>query len=189
MGRAVEPGRSRRPAGDHQRAEGHAHGARRGARPGRPARLRRHEEVAHVLCLGRHRPRDAVRGERPRHRRVDHGARARRGDRPDPRGRPLLRRRRSQPRHRRAERLRRQGDDDRQRRRRPSLPGDDQRRHLRGHRHRDRARDRRRHPRQHGGGAVPSDRNLPGRHPRHRGLPRRRRPAEGRRRAPLHARL
>ena len=45
------------------------HRARRGARPGRAARLRRHQEVAHLLRLRRHRPRDAVRGERPGDRR------------------------------------------------------------------------------------------------------------------------
>ena len=58
-------------AGHHQRPEGHDHRARRGARPGRAARLRRHQEVAHLLRVRRHRPRDAVRGERPGDRRVD----------------------------------------------------------------------------------------------------------------------
>ena len=153
------------------------HRARRGARPGRAARLRRHQEVAHLLRLRRHRPRDAVRGERPGDRRGDSRARAHGGDRADPRRRPLLRRGRAQPRHRRAQRLRREGHGDRHRRRRASLPRDDQRGDLRRHRHRDRARDRHRDARQHGGDAVPSDRHLPGRHPGHRGLPRRRRPA------------
>ena len=37
------------------------HRARRSAWPGRSARLRRHQEVAHLLCLGRHRPRHAAR--------------------------------------------------------------------------------------------------------------------------------
>ena len=105
----------RRPAGHHQRPEGHADRARRGAWPGRAARLRRHQEVAHLLRLRRHRPRDAVRGQRPRDRRVDPGARAHGGDRADPRGRALLRRRGAQPDHRRAQRLRGQGD-------RPSPP-------------------------------------------------------------------
>ena len=62
--------------------------------------------------------------------------------------------------HRRADRVRRQGDRDRHRRRGTALPRDDQRGDLRRHRPRDRARDRRRRARQHGGGAVPSDRHL-----------------------------
>ena len=114
-------------AGHHQRPEGHDHRARRGARPGRAARLRRHQEVAHLLRLRRHRPRDAVRGERPRDRRIDPRARAHGGARADPRRRPLLRRGRAQPRHRRAHGLRRQGDGDRHRRRRAALSRDDQR--------------------------------------------------------------
>ena len=61
--------RAGRPAGHHQRREGHDHRARRSARPRGAARLRRHQEVAHLLRLGRHGPRDAVRGRRPRDRR------------------------------------------------------------------------------------------------------------------------
>ena len=98
MGRAVEPRAQGRPRGRHQRPEGHDHRARRGARPGRAARLRRHQEVAHLLRLRRHRPRDAARDERPGDRRIDPRARAHRGDRADPRRRPLLRRDRAQPR-------------------------------------------------------------------------------------------
>ena len=51
--------------GHHQRPEGDDHRARRSARPGRAARLRRHQEVAHLLRLRRHRPRDAADDERP----------------------------------------------------------------------------------------------------------------------------
>ena len=53
-------------AGHHQRPEGDDHRARRGARPGRAARLRRHQEVAHLLRLRRHRPRDAAGGRATR---------------------------------------------------------------------------------------------------------------------------
>ncbi len=150
-------------AGRHQRPEGDDHRARRGARPGRAARLRRHQEVAHLLRLRRHRPRDAAGGWRPGDRGVDPGARAHRGPRADPRWRPLLRRRRARPDHRRARRLRGQGHRDRHRRRRTPLSRHDQRGDLRGHRPRDRARDRRGRARQHGGGAVPPDGHLPGR--------------------------
>ena len=55
----------------HQQPEGDDHRARRGARPGRPARLRRHQEVAHLLRVGRHGPRDAADDERPGDRRGD----------------------------------------------------------------------------------------------------------------------
>ena len=124
-----------RPPGRHQRPEGHDHRARRGARPGRAARLRRHQEVAHLLRLRRHRPRDAVRDQRPAiaesipvHERTEalalihdggrcYGAIVRDLD------------------HRRAHRLRRQGDRHRDRRRGTALPRDDQRRDLRRHRH------------------------------------------------------
>ena len=185
----MEPRAQGRPHGRHQRPEGDHHRARRGAWPGRAARLRRHQEVAHLLRRRRHRPRDAAGGRRPGDRRVDPGARAHRGAGADPRRRPLLRRGRARPDHRRAHRLRGQGHRDRHRRRRPDLSRDDQRGDLRRHRPRDRAGDRRRGARQHGGGAVPPDRHLPGRHPRDRRLPRRRRTAEGRRRPSLHARL
>ena len=156
---------------------------------GRAARLRRHQEVAHLLRVRRHGPRDAQRGRRPGDRGVDPGARAHRGDRADPRRRPLLRRHRARPHHRRARRLRREGDRDHHGRGRAAVSRHDQRRHLRGHGPRHRARDRRVRARQHGGGAVPPDRHLPRRHPRDRGLPRRRRAAQGRRRPSLHARL
>ena len=52
----VQQGRSR---GHYQRAESHDHRARRSPWPDRPARLRRHQQVAHLLCLRRHRPRHA----------------------------------------------------------------------------------------------------------------------------------
>ena len=135
LGRAVEPRAQGRPRGHHQRPEGHHHRARRGARPGRAARLRRHQEVAHLLRLRRHRPRHAA-GGRPTRRSPTAiaGARAHRGAGADPRRQALLRRGRAQPRHRRAGRLRRQGHCDRHRRRRPAVPGDHQRGDLRGHR-------------------------------------------------------
>ena len=43
-----------RPRRHHQRPEGHDHRARRGPRPDRAARLRRHQEVAHLLRVRRH---------------------------------------------------------------------------------------------------------------------------------------
>ena len=189
LGRAMEPRAQGRPHGHHQRPEGHHHRARRSARPRRAARFRRHQEVAHVLRLRRHRPRDAADDERPGDRRGDSRARAHGGHRADPRCRPLLRRHRAQPHHRRARRLRRQGHLHRERRRRAHLPRDHQCGDLRGHRQRARAGDGHRHAGQHGSRPVPPDRHLPRRHPRHRGLPRRRRPAEGRRRPSLHAGL
>ena len=94
--------RQGRPHGDHQRAEGDDHRARRGARHGGAARLRRHQEMAHLLRLRRHRPRDAARRGRPGDRQRHPRARAHRGAGPDPRRRPLLRRGRAQPHRRRA---------------------------------------------------------------------------------------
>ena len=189
MGCAVEPGAAGRPHGGHQRPERDDHRARRGARAGRAARLRRHQEMAHLLRRRRHRPCDAAGGRRPGDRGIDPRVRAQRGAGADPRRRPLLRRGRARPHDRRAVRLRGQGHRDHHRRGGPPVSRHDQCGDLRGHRARDRARDRRRRARQHGGGAVPPDRDLPGGHPRHRGLPRRWRPAQGRRRPPLHARL
>ena len=189
VGRAVEPRAQGRPRRHHQRPEGHHHRARRGARPDRAARLRRHQEVAHLLRRRRHGPRHDQHGGRPGHRRLDPRARAQGGPFAHPRRQPLLRRRGPRPRHRRGFGLRGDGHGRLHGRGGPRLPQHDQRRDLRGHRPRARARDRGVGAGQHGGGPVPPDGHLPGRHPRDRGLPRRRRPAQGRRRPPLHARL
>ena len=79
VGRAVEPRAQGRPHRHHQRPAGDDHRARRSARPRRAARFRRHQEMAHLLRLRRHRPRDAADDERPGDRRADPGARAHRG--------------------------------------------------------------------------------------------------------------
>jgi succinate dehydrogenase/fumarate reductase flavoprotein subunit len=47
---------------------------RRGPRPDHRPRFRRHQEMAHLLRLRRHRPRHALRGQRPGHRRRHPGA-------------------------------------------------------------------------------------------------------------------
>ena len=64
----VQERRARR---HHQQQEGDDHRTRRGARPARAARLRRDEEMARLLRVGRHRPRDAVRDKRPDDRQLD----------------------------------------------------------------------------------------------------------------------
>ena len=57
----VTRGRSRR---HHQRAKSHHHRARRSPWADRSAGLRRHQQVAHLLCFGRHRARHAQYDER-----------------------------------------------------------------------------------------------------------------------------
>jgi hypothetical protein len=69
VGRAVEPRAQGRPHRHHQRPAGDDHRARRSARPRRAAGFRRHEEMAHLLRLRRHRPRNAADDERPGDRR------------------------------------------------------------------------------------------------------------------------
>jgi hypothetical protein len=189
VGGALEPratGRSRR---RHQRPEGDAHRTRRSAGFDRAARLRRHQEMAHLLRLRRHGARHAEHHERSGDRRCDPRDRARGSDCPDPRRATLLRRGGARSRDGRAVGLRCEGDGDRQRGRRTTLSGDFECSDLRRHRQRDRARDRCRHAGQHGSGAVPSDHHLSRRHPGHRRLPRRRRVAEGCRWSSVHARL
>ena len=144
--------------GDHQRPEGHDHRARRSARAGDATRLRWYQEMARLLRFRRHRPRHAVRDERPGNRPRDHRARAHGGDGADPRWMPLLRRGGTQPRDRGTGRLRRQGDRHCQRRRGTALSRDDQRGDLRGHRHGAGVGDRRGSGGQHGGDPVSPDR-------------------------------
>ena len=55
--------------GDHQRPEGHAHRARRRRTASWRSAISAAHEVAHLLRVGRHGPRDAVRGRRPGDRR------------------------------------------------------------------------------------------------------------------------
>ncbi len=120
VGRALEPGAPRRARGGDQRPEGRPHRARRGPRSAGAARLRRHQEMAYLLRLRRHRPRHALCHRRPGDRPGHPGARAHRGAGLDPRRRPLLRRDRARPDQRQPQRLRRQGDLHRHRRRRAS---------------------------------------------------------------------
>ncbi len=126
LGGPVEPRAARRPRDHHQRRADDHHRTRCRARPDRAARLRRNAQVADLLCIGRYRARDALRGRRSGDRSGDAGARAQRGARADPRRLALLRRCRPRSRDRRAHRLRRPGDRDRDRRRGPPVPGDDQ---------------------------------------------------------------
>ena len=191
MGRAVEPRAQGRPAGHHQRPEGHDHRARRGRTAcSRSATSAAPRSGAPATSPTAPATRCCTRWATRRSRDVDPGARAHRSARADPRRRALLRRGRARPDHRRADaRTSPRRPRSRRAARGASTASTTNAVICEGIGSAHRAGDRRRRARQHGGGAVPPDGDLPGRHPRDRGLPRRRRPAAGRRRPPLHARL